>query len=127
MAGRLRALPGVLEEGLANLRDPLPLPFVATALADVPGVTELVGEAAPRAAAELGYPGALDEPARRAAAAVARFGDELRTRYCPPLPQKSPAAASCWSTCSPTSTCSTRHPSRSPPWGAPPWPTRAPP
>ena len=39
MAGRLRALPGVLEEGLANLRAPLPLPFVATALADVPGIT----------------------------------------------------------------------------------------
>ena len=83
MAGRLRALPGVLEEGLANLRDPLPLPFVATGLADVPGVIELVGEAAPRAAADLGLPGALDEPARRASAAVARFGEELRRRYLP--------------------------------------------
>ena len=83
MAGRLRALPGVLEEGLANLRAPLPSPFVATALADVPGVTELVGEAAPRAAAELGFAGALDGPARLAAAAVTRFGDELRARYLP--------------------------------------------
>jgi uncharacterized protein (DUF885 family) len=83
MAGRLAALPGVLEEGLANLRGPLPLPFVAAALDDVPGVHELVGEAAPRAAAELGLPGVLDGPARRAAAAVARFGDELRRRYLP--------------------------------------------
>jgi uncharacterized protein (DUF885 family) len=83
MAGRLRALPGVLEEGLANLRGPLPLPFVAAALDDVPGVGELVGESAPRAAAELGLPGALDEPARRAAAAVARFGRELCSRYLP--------------------------------------------
>jgi uncharacterized protein (DUF885 family) len=83
MDGRLRALPGVLEEGLANLRAPLPMPYLATALADVPGVTELVGEAAPRAAAELGYPGALDGPARLAAAAVTRFGDELRARYLP--------------------------------------------
>jgi uncharacterized protein (DUF885 family) len=83
MAGRLRALPGVLEEGLANLRAPLPLPYVATALADVPGVIELVGEAAPRAAAELGFAGALDGPARLAAAAVMRFGDELRARYLP--------------------------------------------
>ena len=83
MAGRLRALPGVLEEGLANLRDPLPRPYLATALADVPGVTELVGEAAPRAAADLGFAGALDEPARRAAAAVARYGEELHARYLP--------------------------------------------
>jgi len=90
MAGRLRALPGVLEEGLANLRAPLPLPFIATALADVPGVTELVGEAAPRAAAELGFAGALDGPARLAAAAVTRFGDELRARY---LPTATPTVA----------------------------------
>ncbi len=83
LAGRLRALPGVLEEGLANLRGPLPAPFVAAALDDVPGVFELVGEAAPRAAAELGLPGALDAPARLAAAAVARFGDELRNRFLP--------------------------------------------
>ena len=40
LAGRLRALPGVLEEGLANLRGPLPLPFVAAALDDVPGIAE---------------------------------------------------------------------------------------
>ena len=90
LAGRLRALPGVLEEGLANLRGPLPLPFVAAALDDVPGIAELVGEAAPRAAAELGLPGALDEPARAAAAAVARFGGELRSRY---LPDATPEVA----------------------------------
>ena len=90
LAGRLRALPGVLEEGLANLRGPLPLPFVAAALDDVPGIAELVGEAAPRAAADLGLPGALDEPARAAAAAVARFGGELRSRY---LPDATPEVA----------------------------------
>jgi uncharacterized protein (DUF885 family) len=90
MAGRLRALPGVLEEGLANLRGPLPLPFVASALNDLPGVHELVGEAAPRAAAELGLSGVLDEPARLAAAAVRRFGDELRSRY---LPDATPEVA----------------------------------
>ncbi len=90
LAGRLRALPGVLEEGLANLRGPLPLPFVAAALDDVPGIVELVGEAAPRAAAELGLPGALDEPAGAAAAAVARFGGELRSRY---LPDATPEVA----------------------------------
>jgi len=81
MAGRLAALPAVLEEGLANLRGPLPAPFVAAALDDVPGVLELVSSAASRAAADLGHPGALDEPARRAAEAVARFGDELRRRF----------------------------------------------
>jgi uncharacterized protein (DUF885 family) len=90
LAGRLRALPGVLEEGLANLRGPLPLPFVAAALDDVPGVAELVGEAAPRAAAALGLPSALDEPARAAAAAVVRFGDALRSRY---LPDATPEVA----------------------------------
>ena len=90
LAGRLRALPGVLEEGLANLRGPLPLPFVAAALDAVPGIAELVGEAAPRAAADLGLPGALDEPARAAAAAVARFGGELRSRY---LPDATPEVA----------------------------------
>jgi len=90
MAGRLRALPGVLEEGLANLRGPLPRPFVATALADVPGIVELVGTAAPQAAADFGLPGALDEPARLAAAAVTRFGDELRARY---EPDATPEAA----------------------------------
>jgi uncharacterized protein (DUF885 family) len=81
MAGRLRALPGVLEEGLCNLRGPLPQPFIAAALDDLPGMRELVGEAAPQAAAELGFAGALDEPARQAAAAVERFGDELRRRF----------------------------------------------
>ncbi|HUK78993.1 MAG TPA: hypothetical protein VL117_15570, partial [Thermoleophilia bacterium] len=35
LADRLRALPGVLEEGLANLLGPLPRPFVDMALADV--------------------------------------------------------------------------------------------
>jgi hypothetical protein len=90
MAGRLRALPGVLEEGLANLRGPLPRPFVATALADVPGIIELVGTAAPRAAADLGLPGALDEPARLAAAAVARFAAELRVGH---EPETTPEAA----------------------------------
>ena len=90
MAGRLRALPGVLEEGLANLRGPLPLPFVATALDDLPGMRELVGEAAPRAAAGFGFPGVLDEPARLAVAAVERFGDELRRRF---LPDATPEVA----------------------------------
>ena len=90
MAGRLRALPGVLEEGLANLRGPLPLPFVATAFDDLPGMRELVGEAAPRAAAGFGFPGVLDEPARLAAAAVERFGDELRRRF---LPDATPEVA----------------------------------
>ena len=65
MAGRLRALPGVLEEGLANLRGPLPLPFVATAFDDLPGM-------------------------RLAAAAVERFGDELRRRF---LPDATPEVA----------------------------------
>ncbi len=63
---------------------------MAAALDDLPGVRELVGEAAPRAAAELGLPGALDEPARLAAAAVTRFGDELRGRY---LPDATPEVA----------------------------------
>ena len=81
MRGRLEALPGVLEEGLANLRGPLPLPYVTAALDDAPGVAELVGEAAPRAAAELGRPGALDDAAAAAAAAVARFAAELRRRH----------------------------------------------
>ena len=78
---RLKALPGVLEEGLGNLSGPLPLPYVSAALDDAPGIAELVGEAAPRAAAELGRPGALDDVAAPAAAAVARFAAELRRRY----------------------------------------------
>ncbi len=80
LRARLEALPGVLEEGLANLRGPLPLPYVTAALDDAPGIAELVGEAAPRAAAELGRPGALDAAAATAAAAVARFAAELRRR-----------------------------------------------
>jgi uncharacterized protein (DUF885 family) len=81
LRGRLAALPGVLEEGLANLRGPLPRAYVMAALDDVPGVAELVGEAALRAAAELGWPGALDDVAAPAAAAVARFAAELRRRF----------------------------------------------
>jgi uncharacterized protein (DUF885 family) len=83
LAGRLRALPGVLEEGTSNLRDPLRLPYVQAALSDAPGMRELVGEAAPRFAAGLGFHGVLDEPARLAAAAVERFGDDLRARFLP--------------------------------------------
>jgi len=90
LADRLRALPGVLEEGLANLLGPLPRPFVDMALADVSGIVELVGTAAPQAAADLGHPGALDEPARLAAAAVTRFGSELQSRY---APEATPEAA----------------------------------
>jgi len=81
LRGRLEALPGVLEEGLANLRGPLPLPYVTAALDDAPEVAGLVGEAAPRAAAELGRPGALDAAAAAAAAAVERFAAELRDRH----------------------------------------------
>ena len=80
MRGRLEALPGVLEEGLANLRGPLPLPYLTAALDDAPGVAELVGEAAPRAAAELGRPGVLDAAAAAASAAVTRFAAEVRRR-----------------------------------------------
>jgi uncharacterized protein (DUF885 family) len=83
LAGRLRALPGVLEEGASNLRDPLPLPFVQAALDDVPGMHELASEAAPQFAASLGFEGVLDEPARVAAEAIARYGDDLRARFLP--------------------------------------------
>ncbi|HMK92462.1 MAG TPA: DUF885 family protein, partial [Thermoleophilia bacterium] len=83
LAGRLRAVPGLLEEAEANLADELPAPYVRSALDDVPGVRELVGETAPAFAAALGAPGALDEPGRLAAGAVERFGALLRDHYLP--------------------------------------------
>jgi uncharacterized protein (DUF885 family) len=83
IAGRLRALPGLFEQGLSNLDDALPLPYLQSALNDVAGMRELVGEAAPQFAAELGFGGLLDEPARRAADAVERFGDQLTARFLP--------------------------------------------
>lgn len=83
LAGRLRALPAVLEQGLANLREELPLPFVEAALGDVPGMRELAGSAAPAFVAGLGFEGAVDAEARLAAAALERFGGELRDRFLP--------------------------------------------
>ena len=106
MAGRLRALPGVLEEGLANLRGPLPQPFIAAALDDLPGMRELVGEAAPQAAAEL----RLCRGARRARPPGGRGGraasaPSCGAGSCPTRRPRSPAAARCSSTSSRTSTC----------------------
>ena len=81
MAGRLRALPGVLEEGLANLRGPLPQPFIAAALDDLPGMRELVGEAAPQAAAEF----RLRRGARRARPPGGRRGRAVRLGAAAPV------------------------------------------
>jgi uncharacterized protein (DUF885 family) len=75
--GRLRALPGMLEEARANLTDASPRVLVEMGADYAEGVKVLVGEAVRGFAAQAGLPGALDEASRAAEEAVARYHDFL--------------------------------------------------
>jgi len=81
VAGRLRAVPGLLEEARANLEPGLPAAAVAAALEYGRDLMDLVGPTVRAFAAGAGREGALDEASREASAALERFisylGDEL--------------------------------------------------
>ena len=81
--GRLLALPRLLDEAFANLEGPVPEPFVRSAIEDAEGMRGLVGDATVRWAAALGFAGALDAPAREAAAALERWAARLASDLLP--------------------------------------------
>jgi uncharacterized protein (DUF885 family) len=81
--GRLDALPGVLEEGIANLTGSISRILIENALEVAPGTQSLVSEAVRVFAREAGRPGDLDDASRRAGEAVERFALHLRERLLP--------------------------------------------
>lgn len=82
--GRLESLPGLLEQGHANLQGGLvPRPFVENALVDLPGVRETVDDGARAFAGEVGRAGVLDVASREAVAALDRFESFLRDELLP--------------------------------------------
>ena len=78
VAGRLRAVPGLLEEARANLEPGLPAASVAGGIEYAEGLTDLFGSTVREFAAGAGREGALDDVSREACAALARFTAFLR-------------------------------------------------
>ena len=83
LAGRLLAVPALLDEARENLERGLPRVAVEVAVDQAQGLLELLGPTVRAFAAEAGRPGALDRPSALACAAVARFEDFLRDDLLP--------------------------------------------
>jgi uncharacterized protein (DUF885 family) len=81
--GRLRALPGLLEEARANLTAESPRLLVEMAIDYAEGIGVLAGEAVRGFAEQAGRPSLLDDASRVARAAVARHVDFLRDELLP--------------------------------------------
>lgn len=83
LAGRLSAVPGLLEEARENLEPGLPLAFVQAGLDHAEGLLELVGPTVRSFAAAAGHEGALDVASRAACTSLEGFRDHLRDRLQP--------------------------------------------
>ena len=83
VAGRLRAVPGLLEEARANLEPGLPASSVAGGMEYAEGLADLFGATVLDFAAGLGRAGALDEASRAATEALERFAAYLRDELAP--------------------------------------------
>ena len=81
--GRLRAVPGMLEEAQANLSEATPRVLVEMAADYALGIDALVDEAVRAFARQWGFAGALDEASRLAKEAVARYHDFLTNDLLP--------------------------------------------
>ncbi|MGD9676565.1 MAG: DUF885 domain-containing protein, partial [Candidatus Bipolaricaulia bacterium] len=83
LAGRLRAVPGLLEEARANLGGELSEVSVTFAIGLAEGLLHLIGPTMHEFAAAIGRAGALDRESAAAVAAMARFRDHLRETCLP--------------------------------------------
>ena len=83
LAGRLSAVPRLLQEARDNLAAGLSAVAVEAAVDQAEGLLELVGPTVRDFAREAGREGALDGPSRSACEAVAAFRDHLRDELLP--------------------------------------------
>ena len=83
VAGRLNAVPGLLEEARANLERGLPAASVAGGIEYAEGLMDLFGPTVRAFAAGAGREGALDQVSREASAALVRFTACLRDELAP--------------------------------------------
>ncbi len=83
VTGRLRGVPGLLEEAGANLEPGLPAASVAGGIEYAEGLTDLFGPTVREFAAAAGHEGALDEASREACAALERFTRYMRDELAP--------------------------------------------